>query len=265
MTSPRAIRMFTQPRIKDQHVRYPNRYCLFSLHLYRTVSLQVSCTFVIAGTIILIVPYIQSIDVVCQTGFLPALSLLVPNACLTLLHAKKQHSDSWIALTSYTIITSAAVVLANLCVEDVQLITWAGLLAGMLFVTCTGLSCLGGLRYNRWRIFIVVFFIIVFVTLLVLSFEPLSLPNKILVGYYVIVLAFMLGVTAFDTSQLSEVSSNRETRVLGICLYEDLIYCYLLILLILTTESSLTKLTNWMQQFSGKNSEGNKTVYSDVK
>ncbi|AKI29721.1 membrane protein US17 [Mandrillus leucophaeus cytomegalovirus] len=259
MTNPCVVKLVKQTQIKDGSCKVFARYRLFTLRLYRTVSLQASCTFIIAATMLLLAPYLHGLDGVCQTGFLPALSLLVPNACLTVLHAKKQHSDSWSVLTSYTLVTSGAVVSANLCVEDIQLVTWAGLLAGVLFVTCTGLSCLGSLHYNRWRLLILVFLIFVGVILIVLSFQSLSLPNKILLGYYVIVLAFMLGVTAFDTSQLFEVSSIRETHVLGLCLYEDLVYCYLLILLILTTESSLAKLTNWMQQFSVPNSEPNKT------
>ncbi|QQL09969.1 Ba198 [Baboon cytomegalovirus] len=259
MTNPSVIKLVKQTPIKNHSCKVFDGYNLFTLRLYRTVSLQASCTFVIAAIMILLTPYGDTFEGICRTGFLPALSLLIPNACLTLLHAKKQHSDSWAVLTSYTIITSAAVVLANVCVDEIQFITWAALMSGMLFITCTGLSCLGGLYYNRWRLLVLVFLIFVGIVLVVLSFQPLSLPNKILLGYYVIVLAFMLGVIAFDTSQLFELSSNRETHVLGLCLYEDLVYCYLLILLILTTESSLAKLTDWMQEFSVSDSETNET------
>ncbi|AKT72723.1 Cy198 [Cynomolgus cytomegalovirus] len=249
MTGHQVMRLIKKTRIQNQSLKLSHRCCFFSLHLYRTVSLQVSCTFVIGGLMILAAPYVKIPESICQTGFLPALSLLIPNACLTILHAKKQHSNSWTVLTIYTLVTATAVVLANLCV-DITLVTWSGLLAGILFVTCTGLACLGDLHYRRWRTLGLIFFLILTITLVALSLQPLSLPNKILLGYYVIVLAFMLGVTVFDTSQLSKVSSSQETCVLGLCLYEDLIYCYLLVLLILTTESSLERLTSWMQHFS---------------
>lgn len=233
------------------------RRFLLCTRVYSTVAMQATCTFLLCLGLVLAFPHLESTLFLCCTGFMPPLSLVVPTVCLALLHGKRDDPASPSArpprlglLTAYTVLTTLSVIVASACSSS-ALVTFSGLLACLLFSACTGVTCLAGLDRRRWQLVVTLFMFGVALVLIALYLQPLPLGSKLFLGYYATALSFMLAVTAFDTARLFEIAWP-EADLLALCLYENLVYLYLLILILFTTEDSLDKLIAWMAWLSSR-------------
>ncbi|ACS93454.1 membrane protein US17 [Human betaherpesvirus 5] len=231
------------------------RRFLLCMRVYSTVAVQGTCTFLLCLGLVLAFPHLKGTVFLCCTGFMPPLSLMVPTICLALLHGKRDEGSftsppSPGLLTIYSVLTTLSVIVASACSSS-TLVTFSGLLACVLFSLCSCVTGLAGHNHRRWQVIVTLFVIGVIAFLIALYLQPVPLGHKLFLGYYAMALSFMLVVTVFDTTRLFEIAWS-EADLLTLCLYENLVYLYLLILILFTTEDSLDKLIAWMTWLSSR-------------